>query len=275
MNHGECSLKGNFVEHRGRKLFYLLLEPTAVPAHSSILFLPPFAEEMNKSRHIVASQARALAAAGNRVMLLDLTGCGDSGGEFLDASWQIWLQDALFAADTLVAMGTAPLNLWGLRLGALLACELSQARPDIQKLMLWQPVLNGEQQIDQFLRLRSVSSAVNGGLSFDRKMLWNELRAGRPLEIAGYELSSAMALELAKARLNDLNPACQKVQWLEIGALTHATFSVASESVITHWEEQGIEVGRESVAGDPFWRTIDAKINLPLQCSTSDVFAQP
>ena len=246
-----------------------------MPAHSSILFLPPFAEEMNKSRHIVASQARALAAAGNAVMLLDLTGCGDAGGDFLDASWQVWLQDALFAADTLVAMGAGPLNLWGLRLGALLACEVSQARTDIQKLMLWQPVLNGEQQIDQFLRLRTVSSAVNGGVSFDRKMLWNELRAGRPLEIAGYELSSAMALELAKARLNDLNPVCQNVHWLEIGGLSRDTFSVASESVIANWEEQGIEVGKEGLPGDPFWRTVDAAINLPLQCSTSDAFAQP
>ena len=111
MNPEEYSINGSFIEHQGRKLFYLLLEPTVVKAHSSILFLPPFAEEMNKSRAIVASQARELAAAGNRVMLLDLTGCGDAGGDFLDASWQVWLQDAMFAADTLVAMGAGPLSL--------------------------------------------------------------------------------------------------------------------------------------------------------------------
>jgi exosortase A-associated hydrolase 2 len=274
MNREEYSIKGNFLEHQGRKLFYLLLEPTAVEAHSSILFLPPFAEEMNKSRHIVASQARELAAAGNRVMLLDLTGCGDAGGDFLDASWQIWLQDAMFAADTLVTMGAGPLNLWGLRLGALLACELSRTRADVQKLMLWQPVLNGEQQIDQFLRLRTVSTAVNSTVTFDRKTLWSELRAGRSMEIAGYELSSSMALEMAKARLSDLKPVCHKVHWLEIGALSRDSFSVASESVIAHWEEQGGEVDKGSVLGDPFWRTVDAVINLSLQQSTSEAFAQ-
>tara|TARA_B110000503_G_scaffold34861_2_gene56918 strand:- start:45157 stop:45984 length:828 start_codon:yes stop_codon:yes gene_type:complete len=274
MTLGDYSIKGDFLEHRGRTLFYLLLEPTAVLAHGSILFLPPFAEEMNKSRHIVASQARALAAAGNRVMLLDLTGCGDAGGDFLDASWQVWLEDALFAADTLVGMGARPLNLWGLRLGALLACEVAQARSDIQNLVLWQPVLNGEQQVDQFLRLRTVASAVNGSVSFDRKMLWNELRGGRSLEIAGYELSSAMALELAKVRLNDLNPICQLVRWLEVGVVSHDTFSVASESVINHWQERGITVGKDCVQGDPFWRTVDAGINLSLQRSTLDAFAQ-
>lgn len=273
MNPGKFSIKGNFLEHRGRTLFYLLLEPTAVQAHDSILFLPPFAEEMNKSRHIVASQARQLAAAGNRVMLLDLTGCGDAGGDFLDASWQVWLQDAMFAADTLVTMGAGKFHLWGLRLGALLACELSQARADVQKLVLWQPVLNGEQQIDQFLRLKTVATAVNSSVTFDRKTLWSELRAGRSMEIAGYELSSSMALELAKARLGDLKPACQVIHWLEVGALSRDGFSVASESVIANWSEQGVKVTKGSVVGDPFWRTVDAGVNVSLQHTTSDAFA--
>lgn len=274
MNPGDFSISGSFLEHRGRKLFYLLLQPAGASVRGSILFLPPFAEEMNKSRHIVASQARALAAAGHRVMLLDVAGCGDAGGEFSDATWQLWLEDALFAADNLVAMGAVPLNLWGLRLGALLACEVSRLRSDVHQLLLWQPVLNGEQQIDQFLRLKTMASAVNGTVSFDRKTLWSELRAGRSLEVAGYDLSSAMALELAKIRLNDLCPACQQVDWLEIGALSGDTFSVAAESVISHWQQQGVNVGKHSVPGDPFWRTVDAGINASLQQCSSDVFKQ-
>tara|TARA_R110002072_G_scaffold84388_26_gene191512 strand:+ start:12916 stop:13743 length:828 start_codon:yes stop_codon:yes gene_type:complete len=273
MNPGDFSINGSFLEHRGRKLFYLLLEPVAASAQGSILFLPPFAEEMNKSRHIVASQAREFAAAGHRVMLLDVTGCGDAGGDFSDASWQVWLEDALFAADKLVAMGAVPLNLWGLRLGALLACEVSRLRSDVQQLLLWQPVLNGEQQIDQFLRLKTMVSAVNGTVSFDRKTLWSELRAGRSLEVAGYDLSSAMALELAKVRLNDLNPVCQQVHWLEISALSGDTFPVAAQSVISHWQQQGVNVGKRSIAGDPFWRTVDAGINASLQQCSSDVLA--
>lgn len=275
MNPGDCSIRGTFLEHRGRKLFCLLLEPASGNAHNSILFLPPFAEEMNKSRHIVACQARELAAAGNRVMLLDPTGCGDAGGDFHDASWQVWVQDAIFAADYLVALGASTLSLWGLRLGALLACELAQARRDVHKLMLWQPVLNGEQQIDQFLRLRTVSLAINSAASFDRKALWKELRAGRSLEVAGYELSSAMALETAKVRLSDLRPACRVVHWLEIGVVPQDNLSPPSESVIKHWLEQGVPVEKEYVQGDPFWRVIDAVINTSLQRSTTDAFAQP
>jgi exosortase A-associated hydrolase 2 len=242
-------------------------------AHSSVLFLPPFAEEMHKSRRIVASQARELAANGYRVMLLDLTGCGDAGGEFADASWQLWLQDVQCAARALAGMDHVPLIFWGLRLGALLACEASRGRSDIQKLVFWQPVLNGEQQVDQFLRLKTAVSAVNSPSTFDRKSLWTELRAGRSLEIAGYELSSALALELARARLNDCTPACP-VQWLEIGSAASSNLAVASTNVIAHWREQGVRVESAAVEGDPFWRIIDADLNPQLQRATLDVFAQ-
>lgn len=273
MSRREYSIRADFLEHRGRRLFFLLLEPTARAAHSSILYLPPFAEEMHKSRRIVASQARELVAAGYNVMLLDLSGCGDAGGNFSDASWQIWMEDATFAAHTLAKLGAGSLTIWGLRLGALLACKLSQGRSDIQRLLLWQPVLNGEHQIDQFLRLRTVASAVSGHSTFDRKALWNELRAGRSLDVAGYELSSAMALQMSKDRLNDFNPGCP-VNWLEIGNSSDGRISEASANVIAHWREQGGSVDTSYVMGEPFWRTVNAKINIDLQNKTLEFFAQ-
>jgi uncharacterized protein len=273
MNPGKCSIKADFFEHQGRKLFYLLLQPVRPTVYGSVLFLPPFAEEMHKSRRIVAAQAREIAAAGYNVMLLDLTGCGDSGGDFVDATWQIWLQDAAYAAHTLVDLAAGPLTLWGLRMGALLACELSQERSDIEKLILWQPVLNGEQQIDQFLRLRTAAAVAGNPVTFDRKTLWNELRSGRSLEIAGYTLSPGLALQLAKARLNDVNPRCP-VNWLEVGNSPTSSFSVASANVLTHWREQGIQVQSEYVFGEPFWRTIDAEVNPLLQSNTLDIFAR-
>jgi exosortase A-associated hydrolase 2 len=273
MNPGKCSISGDFLNHQGRKLFYLLLEPTHSRVHGSILFLPPFAEEMHKSRQIVSSNARELAAAGYRVMLLDLTGCGDSGGDFADASWQVWLQDARFAIRTLAEFGDEPLSLWGLRLGALLACEIAQDRADISRLLLWQPVLNGEQQVDQFLRLRAAASVVNDAITFDRKTLWKELRAGRSLNIAGYELTPTLALELARARLNDLVPKCP-VHWLEIGATAAGNHSPASENVIARWRDQGLEIGTAFVQGEPFWRTVDAPGNPQLQLSTMNFFAR-
>jgi len=270
MGSGKCSIKADFLECQGRKLFYLLLQPVGPQARGSVLYLPPFTEEMHKARHMVASQARDMAARGFNVLLPDLTGCGDSGGEFAEADWQTWLEDANAAADLLAGLGSGPLVVWGLRMGALLACELSRGRTDIAKLVIWQPALNGEQQIDQFLRLRTVPAAVNSEKQFDRTMLWNELRAGRSLEIAGYELSPALALEIAKVRLHDLCPACP-VHWLEIGTRPGQGPAIASENVMNHWRERGVELEVTTVEGDPFWRNAESGVNGELKARTMEI----
>ena len=268
MNPEKCRIKAEFLEHQGRRLFYLLLQPAAEEPCGSVLFLPPFTEEMHKSRHIVASQARELAEAGYNVMLLDLTGCGDSSGSFADASWRLWQQDAALAADTLRQLSNTPLILWGLRMGALLAGDLARERSDVKRLVLWQPMLNGEQQIDQFLRLQTAASALNGKSTFERTAMWNELRSGGSLNIAGYELASALALEMARIRLNDINVICP-VDWIEVGGSPSGSVSLASENVIAHWRDRGGQVDVGYVQGEPFWRTVDARLNPELQRFTT------
>ena len=72
-------------------LFAIYYPPAAgVPRRDGVLYVPPFAEEMNKSRRLVALQARRLAAAGFGVLVPDLYGTGDSAGDFAEARWSIW-----------------------------------------------------------------------------------------------------------------------------------------------------------------------------------------
>lgn len=233
------------------------------------MFLHAFGEEMHKARRTVAAQARLLAAEGYNVVLLDLSGCGDGAGDFADATWQLWHADAAFALQYLRSLDSGPVSLWGLRLGALLACEMAQAVGDIAQLILWQPVLNGEQQIDQFLRLRTAASAVGDGAVFDRKSLWGELRAGRTLEIAGYELSPELALGIAQSRLLDLIPPCP-VAWLEIGGV-EGQLARPSQNVISHWIDHGVRVDSRSLRGEAFWRNHDAPVNKELLRATREM----
>ena len=65
--------------------FGLYFPPCSTQPRGGVLYCPPFAEEMNKSRRMAALQARAFAKAGYGVLLLDLYGCGDSSGDFSDA----------------------------------------------------------------------------------------------------------------------------------------------------------------------------------------------
>ena len=259
----QYSTSAEFLEHGERKLFSLNYQPAGENTRGAVLFLPPFTDEMHKSRRMVAWQGRMMAAAGYGVMLLDLTGCGDSGGDFVDADWLTWLQDANFAVDLLRERGADEVCLWGLRSGGLLATDVARQRSDIAQLLLWQPTLNGEQQIDQFLRIRAMAGAINDASTFDRKSLWEDLRAGHSLEIAGYELSSALALQMSAIRLLELEPRC-KVNWVEIGGAPGKALSSSTTKIINHWQEAGAQVAARQVEGQPFWRTIDAVINSEL-----------
>ena len=103
-----------------------------------MLYVHPFAEEMNKARRTVALTARGLAADGWIVMLMDLLGCGDSSGDFGEASWESWLHDIAFAHAWLAERHSVAPVLWGLRAGCLLIAQ-ALARLDSQPdLLFWQ-----------------------------------------------------------------------------------------------------------------------------------------
>ena len=74
-----------------------------------MLYLHPLADEMNKARRMAALQCRALAANGYAALQIDLAGCGDSSGDFANATWSGWLDDSLQAARWLLAQHPGPL----------------------------------------------------------------------------------------------------------------------------------------------------------------------
>lgn len=92
MSLAACVREAFFLETPGGARFCLLSRPIA-EAKGGVLFVPPFAEELNKSRRMVAEAVRAFVEAGWAVLQLDLKGCGDSAGDFGDAAWADWLAD--------------------------------------------------------------------------------------------------------------------------------------------------------------------------------------
>ena len=98
---------------RGR-LFAVLRAPTA-GVRGAIVHLPAFADEMNKARSVVAHASRVLADAGWAVLHLDPLGCGDSEGDFADATWEGWVRDAQVGAAWMRQHYPGQLWLWGLR----------------------------------------------------------------------------------------------------------------------------------------------------------------
>jgi len=233
------------------------------PAHGGtgrgIVYAHPFGEEMNKSRRMAALQARRLAAAGYTVLQIDLFGCGDSSGDFVDARWEIWKRDLQIAIDWLKSRVHGPLGLWGLRLGATLAADVARdANLGIEQLLLWQPSLNGEQFLTQFLRLRLAAEMLaDGAAQSGVRELRGTLAGGTPLAIAGYDLHPRLAAEIDALRLADLLPAAGRVHCLEVSATTEPKLSPASQRAMDAWRAKGLDVRATAVKGEPFWSTIE------------------
>ena len=197
--------------------------------------------------------ARAAAHSGWGFLSVDLTGCGDSSGDFADARWDSWIDDIVAALDWLEARDTGPITLLGLRLGAIAAAEVARALPDrIARLVLWQPVTSGKTMLTQFLRVRVAAGMTGGGERETTATLRELIDAGESVEIAGYEITPELAHDLDARELTPLVPPVP-VHWLEIAADPERPVSPAASRVIESWRAAGCAVEAETVAGEPFW----------------------
>jgi len=223
----------------------------------AVLYVHPFAEEMNKCRRMAALAARAMARKGWAVLLIDLLGCGDSTESFADASWHEWLADVKAGWELLRGrFGGAPW-LWGARAGALLACEASVEIEDARAALFWQPVISGRQHLTQFLRLKVAREALSGTRGSEAmQAIRATLEAGQPVEISGYELSPSVARGLDAAEFAR-SGGIDRVVWLEVSSSDPPSVAPASVAKIVSLRKDGIRVDQGVVAGPAFWQTVE------------------
>ena len=220
------------------------------------LYLPPFAEEMNLSRAIVARQARAFEAQGEAVVCLDYLGTGDSELELDQVDLDCWLDNIDATVEWLRQQGAQSVGLWGLRLGGLLVTTYLSCRAgnsnslEIDRLLLWKPVLDAKTMLGQFFRLRQVADSMKGL----PKVNWLErVKNGETIEVAGYPISSGLLNSLIGLRMQDqLAAPMLPTQWIEAASekITPAVAKVAEQ-----WSE-----GRLSLShceGQAFWQNPD------------------
>ena len=220
-----------------------------------VLYIHPFAEEMNKSRRMAALQCRALAQAGFGVLQIDLLGCGDSGGDFGDATWEDWRTDVLSAVKWLRQRSPSPLTLWGLRAGCLVAASVAvdlQEQPDF---IFWQPVLSGKQHWMQFMRLKAASEMASGRAKGILDALRQQIDSGLDVEIAGYTIGSDLARGLEQSELRPQHDRRGHVAWLELTSRQDGRMSPVSLTQIEKWRSAGYVVDAVQVDGPAFWQT--------------------
>jgi exosortase A-associated hydrolase 2 len=238
---------------RGRR-FCMATFPVE-PPQGTALYFPPFAEEMNTSRRMASLAAQALAARGWLVLQPDPGGCGDSEGDFGEATWLGWIEDMNSAWHWLIARAPGGRRLlWSLRAGSLLAAAWLQEVEEQPDLLLWQPVLDGERHLHQFLRLgvarlMPAKTDIPQAIARARK----QLDDGEAVEVAGYTLAPPLARGLASAGFGVPAGYGGRVDMIEVGRRAGAA-SPPLAALRETLAASGVRASCRKVAGPAFWQ---------------------
>jgi exosortase A-associated hydrolase 2 len=221
----------------------------------TVVVVPAFAEEMNRSRRMVALQAQRLTAHGLRVVVFDFFGTGDSEGDFGDARWESWVED-LRRVVYWSRAGSGRIGLLAVRLGALVAMDARVVVAGDSRSVFWQPCTSGKAYLRQFLRLRVVEKLLNNKQPEAESVttLLARLREGESLEIAGYELAAPLALAIESRTLDRVAPqVIPALHWLDLVAADGDPLSPGTTAIVDRWTGAGVPIEVEAVRGDPFW----------------------
>ena len=249
---------------RGRILAVLRRPEKA--ASAGVLIVPPFAEEMNKSRHLFTEVGNALADLGIASVVVDLYGTGDSEGDHADADWDVWKAELATAVAWCRTENIEITRLLAVRLGCALGCEAARDHGwQFERALFWQPVLNGSRALDQFLRLRVAATMMQKDGKETTSGLRERLKAGESVEVAGYELTGRFAGQMDRVDLPAvLGTNLGAVRWVEIVRSAQAAPPTPAVKAVEQARLAGVTVDLHALEGEPFWSSVEIVRNRAL-----------
>ncbi len=154
-------------------LFGVLHPPRGMSSlQRGVVLCPPMGQEYMRSHRAYRSLAGRLARKGFHVFRFDYFGTGDSAGESEEGSPRIWLENIATAIEELrESAAVERVTLVGLRLGGALAAIAATGNSDVEELVLWDPVVDGNdfvRELDEVAHspLSSSSPGTVGVLGF-------------------------------------------------------------------------------------------------------------
>ena len=136
-------------------LFGSFHAPETTARTTGVLLCQPLGHEYIRAHRTFNQLAAGLARAGFPVLRFDYSGTGDSSGADEMGSVKRWMADVHSAIDELKdTASVATVAVLGLRLGASIALAAAERRPDVSRLVLWDPVVEGRVYLAELERLQ-------------------------------------------------------------------------------------------------------------------------
>lgn len=142
-----------------RRRFAMIHRPDG-PVRGAVMLCPPLGYEAVCAHAALRDLADDLAGHGLLVLRIEYDGTGNAvGNDAEPGRVRAWLDSTADAVDVLVEAGFADVTLVGVRLGATLAANVAAERPEVRRLVLWDPTLSGRRHV-RALRLMAATSAT-------------------------------------------------------------------------------------------------------------------
>ena len=243
-----------FFELGDDHLFGFLHRPRA-DIRGGIVLCHAFAEEKLWSHRVYVTFAREAAAAGYAVLRFDMRGEGDSSREFEDTTIETRIEDAVRAVQELKnkVTGLPCVTLLGHRLsGSIAAAAAVHERNLVDRLAIWDPIVDGEEYFGQLLRANlTTQMATQGKVTRTRDALIAELKAGTPVVVEGYGMTAALYRGIVSLQLSKLGDAfARRSLILEIARANQS----APSAPIAQLAQSRPELHCAVVSEQPFWR---------------------
>lgn len=135
---------------RGRQLVAMHHPAATSASRRGVVFCNPFGQEAIRTHRLLRVLADRLAAAGFHVLRFDYFGTGDSEGDETGATLDRWIDDVQLADAMLRSEIGVNSSAWfGARLGATIAMLASRRGAPPERLVCWDPVLDGRAYLDE------------------------------------------------------------------------------------------------------------------------------
>lgn len=227
-----------------RPLFGLYQAPAAKTARRSGLVLcPAVGHEYLPAWPAFRQLSLQLQLAGHHVLRFDLSGQGDSSGPVEDATLERWREDAGHALTELLDLaGLDRPGALGLRLGASVVALAAAERGGVDRLVLWEPIVDGPRFLEELLAARD---------AYLRRVLPRPRRAmreGPALDVMGFVVSQPLQRSLRGLNLLSLarRPAARV-------SLVLRRPRPDAEALASHLRGLGAEVNARVVESPALW----------------------
>ena len=235
-------MRARYFGPSNRRLFGVFDEPA--PGRGGELgavLCHPYGADYDSAYRSFRILAARLAKAGVHVLRFDYLGTGDSTGDIEDASVPEWIDNVCTALHELRAVhDLREVSLVGLRMGATLAALAAVECQIVDRVVLWEPVVDGGEYVRTLRALH-------------RAWLEDELREGREAlssddDVLGYRLTERLRGDFESVSLLSLQKAPAP-----FAHVVSQTPSSAHEHLTERLRALGAVVETDCVEGPAIW----------------------